>query len=77
MCSEIPCREIAHIGYSRRKADVQKAMKDMKKMIENQRKAGREERKKRREESPALMMNLPLRAPNKKCVLFLSFVTIS
>lgn len=51
-----------------RKADVLKAMKDMKKMIDNQRKAGREERKKRREESPALMMNLPLRPPNKKCV---------
>lgn len=43
-------------------------MKDMKKMIDNQRKAGRDERKKRREESPALMMNLPLRAANKKYV---------
>lgn len=51
-----------------RKADVVKAMKDMKKMIDNQRKAGRDERKKRREESPALMMNLPLRAANKKYV---------
>jgi hypothetical protein len=55
-----------------RKADVQKAMKDMKKMVENQRKAGREERKKRREESAALMMNIPLRAANKKYAIAFS-----
>lgn len=54
-----------------------KAMKDMKRMVENQRKAAREERKKRREESPALMMNVPLRAPNKKYAMTFNCVSLT